>query len=235
MPVWHDEGMPDSAMGGEAGIVIRDYRTADLEAIFRLDQICFAAEFRFDRESMKYFAEARQAIALVAETDGGRIVGFLIVHVEPVSALRVGYVVTLDVAPQFRRMGLAGALMDEASRRVAAAGVHRMELHVYAGNAEAIRFYESRGYVRVGLQRGFYGGQARCVCLSHGAAFFVTVEVTFCRRRHPCGGSGRLRHVAFLRSARSRGRGGRRGRGWSRRRLPGRPGLGTRRREGPST
>lgn len=159
MLVWHDEGMPDSAMGGEAGIVIRDYRTADLEAIFRLDQICFAAEFRFDRESMKNFAEARQAVALVAETDCGRVAGFLIVHVERVSALRVGYVVTIDVAPEFRRMGLAGALMDEASRRVAAAGVHRMELHVHAGNAEAIRFYESRGYVRVGVQRGFYGGQ----------------------------------------------------------------------------
>jgi [ribosomal protein S18]-alanine N-acetyltransferase len=132
MLVWHDEGVPDSAMGGEGGIVIRDYRSADLEAIFRLDQICFGAEFRFDRESMKHFAEARKA---------------------------VGYVVTIDVAPAFRRMGLAGALMDEASRRVVAAGVHRMDLHVYAGNAEAIRFYESRGFVRVGVRRGFYGGQ----------------------------------------------------------------------------
>jgi ribosomal-protein-alanine N-acetyltransferase len=166
MLVWHDEGVPDSAMGGEAGIVIRDYRAADLEAIFRLDQICFGAEFRFDRESMKHFAEARNAVALVAETDGGRVAGFLIVHVERVSGLRVGYVVTIDVAPEFRRMGLAGALMDEASRRVAAAGVHRMELHVYAGNAEAIRFYESRGYVRVGVQRGFYGGQLDALVFS---------------------------------------------------------------------
>jgi len=158
--------MPDSAMDGEAEIVIRDYRAADLEAIFRLDQICFGAEFRFDRESMKNFAEARQAVALVAETDGGRVAGFLIVHVERVSVLRVGYVVTLDVAPEFRRMGLAGALMDEASQRVAAAGVDRMELHVYAGNAGAIRFYESRGYVRVGVRRGFYGGQLDALVFS---------------------------------------------------------------------
>jgi ribosomal protein S18 acetylase RimI-like enzyme len=108
---------------------------------------------------MKNFAEARQAVALVAETDGGSVAGFLIVHVERVFALWIGYVVTLDVAPEFRRMGLAGALMDEASRRAAAAGVHRMELHVYDENAEAIQFYESRGYVRVGMQRGFYGGR----------------------------------------------------------------------------
>ena len=159
MLVWHDEGMPDGAMDAEAGIVIRDYQSADLEAIFRLDQICFAAEFRFDRESMQRFAETGQAVALVAETGVGELAGFVIVHVERASAARVGYVVTLDVAPELRRMGLAGALMDEASRRVVAAGGCRMELHVFVGNAEAIRFYESRGYVRVGVQRGFYGGQ----------------------------------------------------------------------------
>ena len=146
-------------MDDSAGIVIRDYRSADLEAIFRLDQICFAAEFRFARESMRRFAEARQAVALVAEDKTGAVAGFVIVHVERVPAARIGYVVTLDVAPDFRRIGLAGALLEAASQRVVAAGGRRMELHVYAGNAEAIRFYESRGYVRVGIERGFYGGQ----------------------------------------------------------------------------
>jgi [ribosomal protein S18]-alanine N-acetyltransferase len=146
-------------MDDSAGVVIRDYRRADLEAIFQLDQICFAAEFRFERESMRRFAEARVAVALVAEGGAGVLAGFVIVHVERVLAARIGYVVTLDVAPEFRRIGLAGALMEAASRRVVAEGGHRMELHVYVGNAEAIRFYESRGYVRVGLERGFYGGQ----------------------------------------------------------------------------
>lgn len=146
-------------MDDSAGIVIRDYRRADLEAIFLLDQICFGAEFRFGRESMRRFAEKRVAVALVAEGEAGVLAGFVIVHVEQVLAARIGYVVTLDVAPEFRRIGLAGALMEAASRRVVAAGGHRMELHVYAGNAAAIRFYESRGYVRVGVERGFYGGQ----------------------------------------------------------------------------
>ena len=140
MLVWHDEGMPDSAMGGEAGIVIRDYRAADLEAIFRLDQRCFAAEFRFDRESMLHFTEVRQAIALVAETGAGEVAGFVIVHVERVSAVRVGYVVTLDVAPEFRRMGLAGALMDEALAACCCRwrGAIAWNCMCYVGNAGAI-------------------------------------------------------------------------------------------------
>ena len=66
-------------------ILLRDYRPDDLEAIFRLDEACFAEEFRFDRESMREFAEARDAITVVAERVCGEIVGFVIVHVERVS------------------------------------------------------------------------------------------------------------------------------------------------------
>ena len=53
-------------------IFLRDYRATDLEAIFRLDEACFAEEFRFDRESMREFAEERNAIVRIAERVGGR-------------------------------------------------------------------------------------------------------------------------------------------------------------------
>jgi [ribosomal protein S18]-alanine N-acetyltransferase len=69
----------------------------------------------------------------------------------------VGYVVTLDVVPVWRRRGVATRLMEAAEVRVAAAGATRMALHVFAGNADAIRFYERLGYVRAGVRGGFYG------------------------------------------------------------------------------
>ena len=140
-----------------AGIVLRDYRPSDLEAMFRLDEVCFTEEFRFDRESMQGFAQARNAIVVVAEEAGGEMVGFVIAHVERTVAGRQGYVVTLDVAENYRRIGLAGRLMREAEERAAAAGARSMELHVFTGNEGAIRFYERAGYVRVGVRRRFYG------------------------------------------------------------------------------
>jgi ribosomal-protein-alanine N-acetyltransferase len=140
-----------------SGIVLRDYRTSDLEAIFRLDEVCFAVPFRFDRESMLAFAEARNAIVVVAEGAGEEIVGFVIAHVERAAAGRRAYVVTLDVAENHRRIGLARRLMREVEARSAAAGARWMELHVFTGNEGAIRFYERLGYVRVGVQRRFYG------------------------------------------------------------------------------
>jgi ribosomal-protein-alanine N-acetyltransferase len=144
-------------MSGE--ISLRDYRVLDLEAMFRLDEDCFAVEFRFDRESMRAFAGEPSAIALVAETMDGELVGFVIVHVERVAARRRGYLVTLDVAEEWRRRGLAGRLMREAETRTVAARARWMELHVFTGNEAAIRFYERLGYERTGMRLRFYGGE----------------------------------------------------------------------------
>jgi ribosomal-protein-alanine N-acetyltransferase len=140
-----------------AGMVLRDYRPSDLQAMFLLDEACFAVEFRFDRESMLEFAEAGNAIVVVAEGPGGEIAGFVIAHIEPVATVRRGYIVTLDVAEGRRREGLAALLMRAVEDRAAAAGAQWMELHVFTGNEGAIRFYERLGYARIGVRYRFYG------------------------------------------------------------------------------
>jgi ribosomal-protein-alanine N-acetyltransferase len=142
-------------------IILRGYRANDLEAMFRLDEDCFTEEFRFDRRSMREFAEQRGAVVRVAEGPRGEIAGFVIVHLEEAVTGRRGYVVTLDVRPEYRRKGLAGRLMREAEAGALAAGVRSMQLHVFTGNAGAIRFYEGLGYARIGTRRGFYGAPGR--------------------------------------------------------------------------
>lgn len=157
--------MRDVSLKTGAVAALREYRTTDLDAMFRLDQLCFAPEFRFDRSSMLQFAEAGNAVTVVAETDEGRVIGFVIAHLERGANFRAGYLITLDVAPDFRRIGLAGRMMDVVERRVVEAGSARMDLHVFTGNEAAIRFYEARGYVSNGLKRRFYG--ARIDALSY--------------------------------------------------------------------
>ncbi len=138
-------------------ISIRNYRATDLDAMFRLDGTCFTEEFRFDRESMREFAEERNAVVHVAEKVGGEIVGFVIAHVERVAFEWRAYVVTLDVAPDHRQRGLAMRLMREAEACALAAGVRWMQLHVFTGNRAAIRFYERIGYERIRVSLGYYG------------------------------------------------------------------------------
>lgn len=145
-------------MGGEE-ISLRDYREDDLAEMTRVDEVCFAADFRFDQASMGAFAEARNSIAVVAETAGGAMAGFAIAHLERRAGAVRGYIVTLDVLPGYRRGGLGARLIGEMERRTAAAGASSMDLHVFTGNHEAIRFYERLGYGRVGREERFYGAE----------------------------------------------------------------------------
>ncbi len=134
---------------------LRLYEPADLEALVRLDAVCFASEFLFSRRSMRSFAEARNGRTVVAER-GRAVVGFAIAHLERVGAEVVGYCVTLDVSPAERRLGLGGDLLRELERWAEVSGARSMMLHVHTGNTAARRFYEARGYGVVREVRGFY-------------------------------------------------------------------------------
>jgi ribosomal-protein-alanine N-acetyltransferase len=138
-------------------VELRLYRTSDLPAIVQLDELCFSEEFRFDRQAMREFAEAQDAITLIAEDEGGGLAGFVIAHREGPTARKYAYIVTLDVRAEKRRCGVGDRLMNEVEARARLAGAVWMGLHVFAKNDGAIRFYESRGYQRVGNKAGFYG------------------------------------------------------------------------------
>ena len=133
-------------------VTLREYRPGDAEAMYALDLLCFEPPFRFSRRAMRSFAEQRGAMTVLAEADG-ELVGFSIAHREG----DWSYVVTLDVAPAWRRRGLARQLMEQLEAQARAAGSLGMTLHVYAGNAGAIRFYEELGYSRAGRAENFYG------------------------------------------------------------------------------
>jgi len=136
---------------------LRDYSSNDLGTIFALDEVCFEPPFRFSARVMQQFAEARNALTVVAETEEGVIAGFCIAHVERAGKGLRAYVVTLDVAPQYRRHGLARQMMQCIEQQAVEAGCEATTLHVSAANADAIAFYESQGYERSHMVRSFYG------------------------------------------------------------------------------
>jgi ribosomal-protein-alanine N-acetyltransferase len=134
------------------GVVLRVYRPGDWKAMYALDVVCFEPPFRFGKREMRRLVEVPNALAVLAE-NGGALIGFCIVHVED----HWGYVVTLDVAPEWRRHGLATRLMNAVEDQARTAGATGIGLHVFNGNSGAIRFYEGVGYERIGLHKNFYG------------------------------------------------------------------------------
>lgn len=131
----------------------RDYRPADFESIWQIDQGCFPPGIAYSRAEVRAFVSRKTAEAIVAESNG-RIVAFVLgwrrAHTE-------GHVITLDVTAPARRQGFGRRLMAELERRFCAAGVEEMQLETAVTNATAIRLYEGLGYRKVAPLRNYYG------------------------------------------------------------------------------
>jgi ribosomal protein S18 acetylase RimI-like enzyme len=60
------------------------------------------------------------------------------------------------VARTHRGLGIGRALLDQSVSWARAAGVRKLELHVFPWNEPAIRLYDRYGFVREGLRVGHY-------------------------------------------------------------------------------
>ena len=135
---------------------LRQYRRTDFEAIFHLDQMCFAAPFRFSRNDMRRYVGAADARVIVGEIDD-ELAGFYIVHLQKMGTEVVGYLTTIDVHSAFRRHGVGRELLHAAEVQVRQAGSNTMFLHVFVENDAAIRLYIREGYTLLSVQEDFYG------------------------------------------------------------------------------
>jgi ribosomal-protein-alanine N-acetyltransferase len=132
-------------------IILRDYSTADFEALYQVDQQCFDTALAYSRPDLRSYLNLPGADCVIAET-GGKIAGFLATAHEN----GVGSIITIDVLAACRRQGIATLLLEESERRLAAAGVRRTELETATDNASAIAFWQRHGYRTVQVKKGYY-------------------------------------------------------------------------------
>src|SRR5271167_696995 len=107
---------PLKAQTADVHFAIRDYRAADFDRLWEIDQLCFPEGIAYTQMDLTGFVMKRNAITLVAElqavnseataksTDAAAspvpIVGFVVAH--PIRG-RVGRILTLDIVPEARR------------------------------------------------------------------------------------------------------------------------------------
>jgi ribosomal protein S18 acetylase RimI-like enzyme len=100
-------------------------------------------------EARDVFAAAlRGAAEVQVADDGGRVVGFVEYLVRGTFG-HSGYVWAVGVAAEAQGRGVGGRLMDAAETAIFEAGPN-VFLLVNASNGPAQRFYEGRGYRRIG-------------------------------------------------------------------------------------
>ncbi|MBA2567822.1 MAG: GNAT family N-acetyltransferase [Actinobacteria bacterium] len=108
-----------------------------------------------ERRYLKSLRRYAHAAVFVAEAPEG-IVGRLSIARDPHPASSHVADLGLMVAAGRRRQGVGTALMAEATKWALAAGVRKLELHVFPHNEAAIALYEKLGWRREGYRKEHY-------------------------------------------------------------------------------
>ena len=98
-------------------------------------------------------------------------IGYGLTHVMPVAdswiedtwttGERIGEIESLSVLPSYRGSGLGSELLDRLESHLHERGVDDLILGALAGNADAIRLYERRGYQPTWLYLSKFAGRPR--------------------------------------------------------------------------
>ena len=131
---------------------LRPFRSHDLEALYNIDQACFAPGISYPREELSGFISRRRSRTWVAE-ENGEIVGFLIAERQ---AEKVAHIVTIDVVDHWRRRRVGSLLMDAAEDWARKQKLLFVYLETAENNAAAQGFYEARGYRKVNRVDHYY-------------------------------------------------------------------------------
>lgn len=130
-------------------IVIVPMEKRHLAALARLEAACFSQPW--SEQGLRAELQNPAAHFLVAELDGATV-GYLGMH----GVCGEGYIANVAVLADFRRRGVARALMRAAEALARRADYAFLTLEVRVSNQAAIDLYESEGYAAAGRRKGFY-------------------------------------------------------------------------------
>jgi len=134
-------------------ITLRTFKPEDFDTLYEIDQACYEPAVAYSKRELRAYLRFTGSDCLVAETET-QIAGFCI------SARRdeSGYIVTIDVLPQFRRHRLGTKLLNEIERRLVANGVREITLETATDNDSAVAFWTKHGYRIRGVKKNYYPG-----------------------------------------------------------------------------
>ncbi len=107
----------------------------------------------WDPESISQLIEHPAAAAIVAQSRQPKaIVGFVIGQI----AADEAEILSLGVAPEWQRRGVARHMIEGLVRAAQRSDVRRLYLEVAADNMPALRLYDGLGFIAAGRRKGYY-------------------------------------------------------------------------------
>lgn len=133
---------------------IRPLLESDLGQVTAIEEACFATPW--SERTFRNLLRRPDAVLLSAVDDEERVAGYAVVWFVG----REAELGDLAVAPEERRRGIGGELVEAVLEEARNRGVVQIFLEVREGNQSAQGLYRSRGFEIVGRRRGYYEGPA---------------------------------------------------------------------------
>ena len=122
---------------------------AHVPAAARLERLCFSAPWS-ERELLS--ALEMPGSVYFAALEGDELCGYAGMY----TAAELGEINNIAVDPEYRRRGVATALLSALCAHARKAGLSKLTLEVRASNFAALSLYGKNGFYRVGQRRGYY-------------------------------------------------------------------------------
>lgn len=163
-------GTRSSSYNQDVEFSLRESRREDFETLWDIDQQCFPPGISYSRPELRAYMRRPRSFTLVAESaspnGAGRTdarepeaiehhatgqspasspvtLGFIVAEA---SNRGVGHIITIDVVPQGRHVGIGSHLLASAEARLLAANCHAVILEVAVHNLPALAFYKRQHY-----------------------------------------------------------------------------------------
>ena len=139
----------------DMAIKIEDTSIRLLGKLYEIEKQCFGQE-AFTKQQLTYLLTAYNAIGLAARVNS-EIAGFAIARVDIGRNTSFGHILTVDIAPAYRRQGIAQKLLQEIETIFREKGIKECRLEVREDNVAALNLYQKLGYKKVGKLEKYYG------------------------------------------------------------------------------
>ena len=120
-----------------------------MSAVAALEKICFSDPW--SENSVSSELKNKLSLWLVAE-ENGTVAGYI----GSQTCGEESDVMNVAVHPDFRRRGIAEALVNALVAELKAIGSHCLTLEVRASNVPAIALYEKMGFSEIGRRKNYY-------------------------------------------------------------------------------
>jgi [ribosomal protein S18]-alanine N-acetyltransferase len=133
----------------KTAVDIRPLALGDLNAIEEIERRSYPTPWS---RSMFAGELAKPASLCLGAFEDDRLAGYLIIS----RYVDAWHVMNIAVAPQFRRRGIATALLQKLFEQTEDGSRRGYTLEVRVSNAGAIKLYERLGFTARGTRRGYY-------------------------------------------------------------------------------